>query len=101
MQFHTQAGSITTNIEVKIYFTLPDISAMKIMMWDSHVDDYAKGRYNMILDIDLLTALWLYLKYYDQVIEVYYGPFEGSMVPMVDLGTNEFKDLNTGKITPE
>ena len=29
------------------------------------------------------------------------GPFNGFTTPMVDLGTYIFKDLNTGKITPE
>ena len=31
MQWHTQAGSITTNLKVKIDFTLPGLSAEKIV----------------------------------------------------------------------
>ena len=31
MQWHTQAGKITTNLKVKIDFTLPEISATKIV----------------------------------------------------------------------
>ena len=39
-----QAGNITTNLKVEIYFTLPEFRAMKIVMWDCYVDDSAKGR---------------------------------------------------------
>ena len=62
MKYHTQAGSITTNLKVEIYFTLPELSTMKIVMWNFHVDDSSKGRYNMILGRDLLTSLGLNLK---------------------------------------
>ena len=48
-----QAGNITTNLKVKIYFNLPENSAPKIVMWDCHVDDSAKGRYDMILGRDI------------------------------------------------
>ena len=57
MQWHTQVGIITTNIKVEIYFTLPKISATKIVTWNFHVDDSAKGGYDMILGRYLLTAL--------------------------------------------
>ena len=49
MQWHTQTGNITTNNKVKVYFTLPALSAMHVMKWKFHVDESAKGRYNMIL----------------------------------------------------
>ena len=91
MQWHTQAGSITTNLKVKIYLTLPEISATEIVTWNFHVDDTAKGRYDNILGRDLLTPLGLNLKLFDNVIEAYDGPFKGSTEPMVDLGTHEFK----------
>ena len=65
------------------------------------MDDSAKGRYDMILGRDISTELWLNIKYSEHVIEVDDGPFNGSITPMVDLGTYIFKDLNTGKITPE
>ena len=55
VQWHTQAVNITTNLNVKIYFTLPELSATKIVMWNYHVDDFAKGRYYMILGRDILT----------------------------------------------
>ena len=35
------------------------------------------------------------------MIETDDGDFKGSTELMVDLGTYEFKDLNTGEITPE
>ena len=44
MQWHTQAGNITTNIKVKVYFTLTKLSETNVVMWKCHVDDSAKGR---------------------------------------------------------
>ena len=49
MQWHTQAGKINTNRRVRIYFTLPELSATKIMKWNCNVDDSTKGRFDMIL----------------------------------------------------
>ena len=54
MQWHTQAGNITTNIKVKVYFTLPALSMTNVVTWKCHVDDFAKVRYNMILGQDIL-----------------------------------------------
>ena len=44
MQWNTQAGNITTNLKVEIYFTLPALSATNVVTWNFHVDDSAKGR---------------------------------------------------------
>ena len=41
------------------------------------------------------------LKFSDQVIKSDARVFKGYITPMVDLGTYEFKYLNTRKITPE
>ena len=98
MQFHTQAGKITTNLKVRIYFTLPEFTVTKILACDCHVNDSSKGIYDMILGRDVLTALGLYLKFSNYIIEGYYGYFKGSLAPMVDLGTYEFKYLETGKL---
>ena len=62
MQWYTQAGNITTNINVKVYFTLPALSATNIMTWKFPVDDSYKGRYNMILGKNILTEIGLNLK---------------------------------------
>ena len=43
MQWNTQAGNITTNLKVKIDFTLPALSATNVVTWNCHVDDSAKG----------------------------------------------------------
>ena len=53
MHWHTQAGNITTNLKVGVYFTLPTISATNVLTWKCHVDDSAKGGYDMILGIYL------------------------------------------------
>ena len=55
----------------------------------------------MILGRDVLISLGLNLKFSEHVIESDDGTFNRSTTPMVDLGTYVFKDLNTGKITPE
>ena len=38
VQRHTQAGNIITNIRIKLYFTLLELRAKKIMMWDCRLD---------------------------------------------------------------
>ena len=98
MQWHTQAVSIITNIKVKIYFTLPELSAKTFVTWNCHVDDSAKGIYEIILGSYLFPYLKLNLKLSDHFIEVNDGPFKGLTAPMVDLGTYKFKKFNTGNI---
>ena len=53
MTWHIQAGNITTNIKVKVTFTLPALSTADVVTWICHVDESAKGRYDMILGLDL------------------------------------------------
>ena len=68
------------------------------MIWDFNVDDPSKGRYDMILGRNILAELWSNTKLSEHVIKVDDGNLKGSTAPMVDLGTYEFKDLNTGKL---
>ena len=77
MQCQIHGGCITTNLEFKIYFTFPELSATDIMMWNFRVDDSSKSRYDMILGRDILTALGLNLKFFYHFIESYYGNFKG------------------------
>ena len=63
-----QVEKFTTPKKVNIYFFLPEFSAMKTMTWQYHVNESAKGRYNMILGRDLLTYMGLDLKFYEDVI---------------------------------
>ena len=69
MQWNTQAGNITTNLKVKVDFTLPALSTTNVVTWNCHVENSAKGRYDMILGRDLLTELVLNLKLFEHVIE--------------------------------
>ena len=55
MQWHAQAGNITTNLKVKVDFTLPALSAPNSVTWKCHVDASANGRYNIILGKDIQT----------------------------------------------
>ena len=57
IQWHTQKGIITTNLKVRIDFTLPKLSATMFLTWNCHVEDSDKGRYDMILGRDLLISL--------------------------------------------
>ena len=52
-QWHTQAGNTTTKLKVKVDFTLPALNATNSVTWKCHVDDSAKGRYDMIIEQDL------------------------------------------------
>ena len=62
------------------------------MTWKFHVNDSAKGRYDMILGRDILTELGLNLKFFDHVIEAYERPFRGSMAPIFILVHMNFKN---------
>ena len=57
MQWHTQLGNITINLKFNIDFTLPELSATKTVTRNCHVDDSAKGRYDMVLGRDILIYL--------------------------------------------
>ena len=53
----------------------------------------------MILGRDILTYLVLNIRFYEHIIEADDVPFKGYTTLMVDMGTYEFKDVNTGKVT--
>ena len=84
-----------------MYFTLPELSTTKIVTWNFHVDDSVEGRYDMILDRDILKALGLNFNFSDHGIKADDGTFKRYKSPMVDLGTYELEVLNTGNITPD
>ena len=87
MQCHKQDINITTNLKVKVDFTLPALSRTNVLMWKYHVDESDKGRYNMISGKVILTELGLNLKLSEHVTEADDGPFKGSTAAIVDLGT--------------
>ena len=70
---------------MNVDFYLPGFSAMKIMTWKCHIDGSTNGRYDMILGIDLLTALGLDLMFSRNDILGREGPYEGFSAPMVDV----------------
>ena len=81
MQWHTQAVNITTNLKVKVDFTLPALSATNIVTWRCHMDDSAKGRYYIILGQDILTESGLNLKLSEHVIKADDGTFKSLQHP--------------------
>ena len=101
MKWQTHSGDLTNIQKVKVYSTLPEFSATKIVMWGFHVDDSAISRYDMILDRDILTALRLYSKLSDHVIKGGDETFERCTAPMVNMGTYKLGNLDIGKITPK
>ena len=42
MQWHTQAVNISTDLKVKVDFTLPALSTTNVVTWICRVDDSAK-----------------------------------------------------------
>ena len=59
---NTQLGRTTTNLKVKIDFTLPELNDMNVVTWTFHVYDSSKGRYDMILGRYPLPDLGLNIK---------------------------------------
>ena len=53
MQWHTQAGSTTNKLNVKIHFTPTEIIMAKTKTLNFNVDDSSKFRYDIILGRDL------------------------------------------------
>ena len=49
IQWHAQAGNITNNLKVKVYFTSTELIATNFVTWKCHVDESSKGRYDMIV----------------------------------------------------
>ena len=46
-QWHTQSGNVTTSLKVKIFFTLPEFSATKIVIWNCHMDYLTKDLFQL------------------------------------------------------
>ena len=44
MQWNMQAGNLTTNLKVKIYFTLIGFNAIQFVTWKSFVGDSTNSR---------------------------------------------------------
>ena len=49
MHWHTQVVDIITNIEVEVYFPLPELGVTKIVTCNFHGDEFDWGIYDMIL----------------------------------------------------
>ena len=70
---------------MKVDFCLSEFSATKIVSWNFHYDNKTNIRYDMILGIDLHTALGLDLQFSENIIIGGRGPYEGCLAPIVDL----------------
>ena len=60
IQWKTQLGNLIDNHKVNTNFYLPELSKTNILTWDCHVDDSAEIRCDVIMGIDLLTAIELH-----------------------------------------
>ena len=65
------------------------------------MDEYTKVGCDIILDIDILTSLGLNIKFSWHLFEAYDGTLKRSAAPIVNMGTDEYKFINTVKITSE
>ena len=54
-EWRTEAGNFTTNLVVKVDFSLSDLSATKTVTWKFHAEDSSAGRYGTIIGRDILT----------------------------------------------
>ena len=48
-----QAVNITTDIKFEGEFALPELRGKNVVTWKCHVDNSAKGGYDIILGIDI------------------------------------------------
>ena len=71
------------------------------MTWKCHVDESTTGRYDMILGRDLLTALGLDIKFYENVILGREGPYKGCLAPMVNVNKYNFNIITSKTVKPE
>ena len=54
MQWHIQDDNITTKIEFEVDFALSALIATNFVTWKFHVDEFAKGRYDIMVGQYLL-----------------------------------------------
>ena len=91
--WETQAEKVQAPNKANVDFCLPKFSATKIVSWKCHVDKKTNIRYDMILGRDLINALGLDLKFYEDLIIGGEGEYEGCSETMDDLSNHDFKSL--------
>ena len=97
----TQAGKFMISKKVNVEFSSPELSATKIVTWKFHFDESTNGKYDIILGRDLITALVLDLKFYDNVMIGRHGPYEGCLSLMVGVNNYNFKYITDKTIKPK
>ena len=70
-----QDGNFTTSKKLDVDLFLLEFITTKIVKWKFHVDESSEGGYDIILGRDLLAALVLGIKFYDNVIISNNGPY--------------------------
>ena len=66
-----------------------------------HIDESNNSRYDIILCRELLNALVLYLKFYENIIIVSKGTYEGCLATMFDLSNYNFTYITDKTYKPE
>ena len=66
--WETQSRKFTTSKKGNVYFSLLDFSETNIVACKCPVEKSKNGRYDMILGRDLITALLLDFKFFENVI---------------------------------
>ena len=59
-----------TSKKATIDFSLQEFIFTSFVTWEFHVDESNNGRYDSILGRDLLTAMGLDLKFFDNIITI-------------------------------
>ena len=86
-KYSTGSGSLTTQYESQVHFTLPEFSDKKIINWKFSVADSPTIGYDLIIGRDLMLQLQMNLSFEKKTVS-----WEGIEIPMRDF--QRIKNLN-------
>ena len=86
---------------MNIDFCQQEFSGTEIVTWKYHIDEYDKGRYDMIMGRYLLTALVPDIYISEHVIIGGDRPFKGCSSPMVGVRKYDLTYLTDKLFKPE
>ena len=78
-KYATGSGTLTTQYETKVHFSLPEFSDKKVITWNFSVTDSKDLGYDLILGRDLMTELKMDILFSQKTLN-----WEGISIPMRD-----------------